>query len=254
MLTATRGFLVFAVASKEALGVVMEQLYEIGDSRELPQTAQGESNALRYRRRARHSLREPEKPVERATDAEIVALFRVCRNARDRLIVLLLARAGLRRGETAGLRRADLHLLPDNTPHECPIHGAHLHVVRRDNPNGAWAKSRRQRAVPLDFLVVRAIDLYLLERDEQPAAADCDFLLVNLFRAPLGAPMSVDALNELFETLSRRAGMVTAVTPHRARHGFASNLADSGVLLDEIQALLGHASPASSTPYLHPAE
>jgi hypothetical protein len=29
-------------------------------------------------------------------------------------------------------------------------------VVCRENPNGAWAKSRRQRPVPLDFLVVQA--------------------------------------------------------------------------------------------------
>ena len=38
------------------------------------------------------------------------------------------------------------------------------HVVRRENPNGAWAKSRRQRTVPLDFLVVQAFDTYEFER------------------------------------------------------------------------------------------
>jgi integrase/recombinase XerD len=32
--------------------------------------------------------------VDRASDEEIVALLRGCRSARDRLIVLLLARAG----------------------------------------------------------------------------------------------------------------------------------------------------------------
>lgn len=129
----------------------------------------------------------------------------VCRSVRDRLVVLLLARAGLRRGEAPGLRRADLRLLPDNSVHGCRVDGAHLHVVRRDNPNGAWAKSRNSRAVPLDFLVVRAIDLYQLEREEQPAAGECDFLLVNLFREPVGAPMRPDAVNDLFDALCRRA-------------------------------------------------
>lgn len=252
ILTATRGFLMFAAAAREVAGWVVEQLYEIGDSRDLPSVAQGESTSLRYRLRARHRLHEPETAVDRAMDSEIVAVFRVCRSARDRLIVLLLARVGLRRGEATGLRRSDLHLLPDNAVHDCLVQGAHLHVVRRDNPNGAWAKSRYTRAVPLDFLTVRALDLYLLEREEQPAAAGCDFLLVNLFRQPLGAPMSPHALNELFAALCRRAGLARSISPHQGRHGFASNLADSGAALDEIQALLGHVSPSSAEPYLHP--
>ncbi|WP_324195814.1 tyrosine-type recombinase/integrase [Nocardia cyriacigeorgica] len=253
VLTAVRGFLSFAVASGEAPKWVMDQLYELGDSRDLPVPAQGEGSSLRHRLRARHRLRQPEPTVDRASSDEVVALFGSCRSARDRLIVLLMACAGLRRGEVAGLRRSDLHLLPDNATLGCAIAGAHLHVVRRANPNGAWAKSRRTRAVPLDFLVVRAIDLYLLDRDRCRPAAGCDFLLVNLFREPLGAPMSPDALNELLEVLSRRAGLARGVTPHQCRHGFASDLADSGASLDEIQTLLGHASPASSQPYLHPS-
>lgn len=43
--------------------------------------------------------------VDRASDTQIVALLEACRSARDRLIVLLMARAGLRRGELCGLRR-----------------------------------------------------------------------------------------------------------------------------------------------------
>ena len=253
VLVAVRGFLAFAVAAKEVPAAVMDQLYEMGDSRDLPVEARGEDSGLRYRLRARHRMSEPRTMVDRATDEEIVALIGACRSARDRLIVLLLSRVGLRRGEAAGLRRSDLHLLPDNRVHGCSIAGAHLHVVRRANANGAWAKSRHPRAVPVDFMVVRSVDLYLLEREEQPAAADCDYLLVNLFRAPVGAPMQPGAFNELFEALSRRAGLERTLTPHQGRHAFGSNLADSGALLDEIQMLMGHASPTSSQRYLHPS-
>ncbi len=66
-----------------------------------------------------------------------------------------------------------------------------------DNPNAAWAKSRRQRVVPLDFLTVQAFDTYQFERITVPAAAGSDFVLVNLFRAPVGAPMRPDAVNDL---------------------------------------------------------
>jgi integrase len=253
VLVATRGFLSFAVIQQEAPGWVLGQLYELADSRDLPPAAQGENPQLAYRLRARHQLHEPEIAVDRASDEEIVALFRACRSARDRLIVLLLARAGLRRGEVAGLRRSDLHLLPDNTALGCPVEGTHLHVVRRENINGSWAKSRYARFVPVDFLIVRAIDQYFLERQEQPAATGSDFLLVNLFQEPLGSPVRPDALNDLFAALGRRAGITRRVTPHMCRHAFASNLADSGAALDEIQRLLGHVSPSSSEPYLHPS-
>jgi site-specific recombinase XerD len=37
------------------------------------------------------------------------------------------------------------------------------------------------------------------------------------------------------------------------RHGFASNLADSGATVDEIAELLGHYRLSSSDQYLHPA-
>ena len=61
---------------------------------------------MAWRMRARHRLHEPGATVERASDEEIVALLRAYRSARDRLIVLLMARAGLRRGELCGLRRS----------------------------------------------------------------------------------------------------------------------------------------------------
>ena len=207
---------------------------------------------MSWRMRARHRLHEPETAVDRASDAEIVALLGACRSARDRLMVLLMARAGLRRGELCGLRRSDVHLGLDSRPLGCDVKRAHVHVVRRDNPNGAWAKSRRQRVVPLDFLVVQAFDTYEFERLGVLEARDSDFVFVNLFRRPVGAPMRPDAVNELMTAWSRRAGLSQPVSPHQLRHAFGSNVADSGGSLDEIAELLGHVSMSSSQVYLHP--
>src|SRR3989442_1366036 len=77
--------------------------YDRAEDGDLPTQVWGEDVGMSWRLRARHRVRVPETRVDRASDAEIVALLRACRNARDRLIVLLLARAGLRRGEAAGL-------------------------------------------------------------------------------------------------------------------------------------------------------
>ena len=155
----------------------------------ISRSRRGEDGRMAWRLRARHRLREDERPVDRASDEEITALLGACRSARDQLVVLLMARAGLRRGEVCGLRRCDVHLMADSRALGCETARAHLHVVRQDNPNGAWAKSRRQRVVPLDFVTVQAFDAYEFERLAVPRAAGSDFVLVNLFREPVGAPM-----------------------------------------------------------------
>jgi integrase/recombinase XerD len=252
VLTAVRGFIAHAVTTGQAPGGLLALIYELADDRDLPAEARGEESRMSWRMRARHRLREPETAVDRASDEEIVALLGGCCSARDRLIVLLMARAGLRRGELCGLRRSDVHLLLDSRPLGCQTGRAHLHVARRDNPNGAWAKSRRQRTVPLDFLIVQAFDAYEFERFGVPEAHAGDFLLVNLFRGAVGAPMRPDAVGALIAAAGRRAGLARGVTPHQLRHAFGSNLADAGGSLDEIQELLGHASMASSQVYLHP--
>ena len=252
VLSAVRGFVVHAVSSGSAPAGLLPLLYELADDRDLPEAARREDGGVPWRLRARHRLHEPDSAVNRAADEDIVALLGACRSARDRLIVLLMARAGLRRGELCGLRRSDVHPLGDSRPLGCEVDGAHLHVCRRDNPNQAGAKSRRERVVPLDGLVVRALDTYALERLEHPEASTSDFAVVNLFREPVGAPMRPDAINELLAAASRRAGLAVAVAPHQLRHAFGSNLADAGGRLDEIAELLGHRSMGSSQVYLHP--
>ncbi|HUE34482.1 MAG TPA: tyrosine-type recombinase/integrase, partial [Mycobacterium sp.] len=253
VLTAVRGMVVHAVATGHGPAGLVSMLYEVADDRDLPVEARGEDGRMAWRMRARHRLREPETTIDRASDEQIVALLRACRSARDRLIVLLMARAGLRRGEVCGLRRSDVHLLVDSRGLGCEVARAHLHVVRRDdNPNQAWAKSRRERVVPLDFLVVQLFDVYEFERMRVADAAHSDFVFVNLFRGKLGAPMRPDAIGELMAAASRRAGLDVAVRPHRLRHAYGSNVVDAGAGIDVVADLLGHAAVSSSQVYLHP--
>jgi site-specific recombinase XerD len=109
VLTAVREMVVHAVAAGQASGDLVALVYEVADDRDLPGAARGEDGQMGWRMRARHRLHEPETPVDRASDEEIVALLGACLSARDRLIVLLMARAGLRRGEVCGLRGSDVH-------------------------------------------------------------------------------------------------------------------------------------------------
>jgi site-specific recombinase XerD len=146
-----------------------------------------------------------------------------------------------------------VHLLADARKLGCEVARPHLHVIRRDdNPNGAWAKSRRARVVPLDFLVVQAFDAYEFERMRVSEAAEADFVLVNLFRPPVGAPMRPEAIADLLAAASRRAGLDPPVRAHQLRHAAGSNVADAGAGIDVVADLLGHRAVSSSSVYIHP--
>jgi site-specific recombinase XerD len=251
VLAAVREYFRHASALGEVDESVVNILFDVVEDYGLPREVRG-GPQLRMRTKPRHRLSEPERVVDAATGDEVLALLRACRNARDRFIVLALWRIGHRRGELTGVRIEDVHFVPDASRLGCVLRGEHVHIRRRDNANGAAAKSRRSRAVPVDWMIVQAYDQYMLERHACPQARRCDFLLVNLFREPVGSPMRPGALNELLADLSRRAGLPRRIHPHQLRHGFATNVAAAGGTLDEIRELLGHAFITSSQVYLHP--
>ena len=62
--------------------------------------------------------------------------------------------------------------------------------------------------------------------------------------------MKPDGANRIFTTLSKRAGIEPAITPHAFRHAAGTRWAESGGL-DVAQALLGHSSIQSTQIYNH---
>jgi len=255
VLTVVREFFKHEVAVSRLNSDVLAALYEVADDRRLPQELRGEG-VLRYHAVPRHRLREDHPAPPRViSSAQFVALMEACDHQRDRLLLCLLYFCGLRRSEALGLRRSDLHLLPSAAHLGCNYpFGPHLHVVRRQNANGAWAKSRRTRTVPIPSLVVRFHDLYSWERSDCRQASGSDFVFVNLFAEPLGAAMKPVVVNQLLNRLARRAGVATPLGPHVLRHCFGTDAMASGATLDEVQVLMGHASILSTQVYLHPDE
>jgi site-specific recombinase XerD len=145
---------------------------------------------------------------------------------RDRLLLALLAYAGLRRSELLGLDWDDVDL------------ERRLLRVRK-------AKGGRQRVLPIhpalaplfiDYLAVRA-------RDPEPA----------LFVGIQGKRLSVTILSQTFRRYAQTAGVTERkrVTPHTLRHVFASELLRGGANLRQIQELLGHKHLDSTQRYTH---
>jgi integrase/recombinase XerD len=209
----------------------------------------GESGQFRRVRARMLKARAETAFPEAFTPEQAGQVMACCRRPRERFMVRLLGDGGLRIGEALGLRRSDLHLLPDSRWAGCAVLGAHVHVRHRANPNGALAKSRFPRTVPASDAVLAGYGDYQHERAEILGEDGCDMVFVNLYREPLGAPMTYRAAKRLFERLARDCGF--PVRPHMFRHTAATNWVRAGTDLDVVRALLGHASLASTTVYLH---
>ncbi len=194
-------------------------------------------------------LKEPLRRMHILGETQLKAIIEGCRDARERFLVTLLWATGLRIGEALGLRHSDLHFLADSSALSCRIAGPHLHVLRRyDNVNGAFAKSPVGRHVPIRDDVIEAWLGYqtLLTKRQTPMS---DYVFVNLRRDSAGQPMTPEGARKLVARLARDAKVPH--TAHSYRHTAASTWMRKGASLSEVQALLGHVSPYSTSVYLH---
>jgi integrase len=255
MLGTVREMYKHAVSAGRLDSAMLDRLYVVGDDRYYPAEARRDDGMLRSVLKPLHSVRVTRRAsVDAARPEEFDAMVRACLHWRDRFLLVLLYFAGLRVGEALGLRMSDLHFVDSAASLGCSFTGPHLHLIPRENHNGASVKSGRKRIVPVEVFALQVFDRYLRrERDACPAAAACDFVLVNLWSEPLGAPMKKDRVQALFRALSRRAGLQRPIHPHMLRHSAGTAWARA-MGISEAQSLLGHASPSSTGVYLHPGE
>lgn len=146
---------------------------------------------------------------------------------RDRAILLLLARLGLRAGDIVHLRVGDIDWK-----------GAWIHVC---------GKGRRQTRLPLTQEVGQAIVAYL--QDGRPRI-DADALFVRC-RAPFRALGSPSAVSVIVDRAMRRAGVArpSRGAAHLLRHSVATSMLRQGASLQNIAALLRHRSIETTQIY-----
>ncbi|MBA6433834.1 tyrosine-type recombinase/integrase [Streptomyces sp. GMR22] len=250
VLTTVCEFLRFGTANGWVAPEITAQLSEPKYLHHLPRGFDpGEDDQFRTVRARRIKYQLAVEGYEWLTDEQIDHLIDLTPRARDRFLVTLLACTGMRIGEGLGIRRQDVHLLSDSSSLGCRTAGPHVHVRRRRNANGALAKARMPRSIPVTEELVGSYTDYLIERDRVPEAAGIDFVFVNLFHDPLGQPLRYGNAKEMFDRLAKKAGF--AARPHMLRHSAATRWVRSGTARDVVQDLLGHVSPSSMQPYLH---
>lgn len=212
----------------------------------------GEQDQFRYiaKSNLKVSTEECRVPVLEAEQAERV--MRACLNPRDVFLLTIMLQSGLRIGEALGLHREDLHFLPDSRSLSCPTRGPHVHVRRRVNSNGSYAKSPVPRSVPVTTDTVLAYREYLFAKQTIVARSQINFVFLNLYGESPDTPMRYRNAKRCTDRIAKAAGI--KFSPHVLRHSAANGWRQNGVERDVLQELLGHVSSASTEIYLHISE
>jgi integrase/recombinase XerD len=149
---------------------------------------------------------------------------------RDRAMLEVLYSTGLRRTELANLRRYDADL-------------ARLVVFVREG------KGRKDRVVPLGERAALWLDKYLVESRPRLLGGGSEVLFVTDWGEPVSPEFVADAVRRAKE----RAGIAKPGATHLLRHACATHMLDNGADVRFIQAMLGHASLATTERYTHVA-
>ena len=177
------------------------------------------------------ALKAPKKLPRVLTAIEVQMVLDGCDRLRDRLLFALLYDTGMRIGEALGLRHNDIAAAEREVT-----------VQRRDNANGARAKSPTARTIPVGAELIRLYADYLhLEYGD----LDSDYVFVNLWAHPRGHPLTYDAVYDLVCRLRRKTGL--DFDPHWLRHTAATRLLRDGVGIEVVAHLLGHANVATTS-------
>ncbi len=177
--------------------------------------------------RSRLRVRQPRRLPRGLDRAEVAALLASFRSVRDRAIAGLMLLSGLRSAEVLGLGIRDVD-----------VGGGWVRVI---------GKGDKERRVPLDHQVAALVQTYLLT--ERPETASTRLFVVA--KGPnRGQPLSPAGLRTIFRYHRQRAG-VDAGHPHALRHTFGTALAEAGVDLAVVQALMGHDHVDSAAAYVH---
>lgn len=180
------------------------------------------------------SLRRPKMPkrlpeVVRAEDISALikgpAFDDDFEGMRNRLMLLLLYAAGLRRDELIHIRLGDVNHA------DCTIK--------------VTGKRNKQRIIPLSPMVIESIEAYKIRRQE--VAEEDDLLFLTLKGKKLYPTL-------VYQTVKNYLSLITTMqkkSPHVLRHSFATHLLNEGSNLQAIKELLGHSSLAATQVYTH---
>lgn len=173
-------------------------------------------------------IREQRRLPESLEVADVQAFLTSLGTHRDRAIVLAMLLGGLRSAEVRGLLLRNID-----------------QGLRRVRVVG---KGGRERVVPVDRAFFAELGAYL--RHERPVGLSTPECFVVLRGPSAGSPVTEAGLRSLFRRHRELSG-AARVRPHRLRHTYGTELAAAGIDLLALRELMGHASPETTSRYVH---
>lgn len=171
-------------------------------------------------------------PPEVLTPDEVRAILAQCSRraptgVRDRALITVMYRAGLRVSEALALRVSDID-------------------PKRGTVRVRHGKGDKARTVGVGDGALAVIDLWLNTRRSLGLAHNGTPLFCTL----KGGPVSDDAVRNMLRRRAAKAGIEKRVHPHALRHSYAFELSAKGTPVNVIQQALGHFSLQVTDAYL----
>jgi integrase/recombinase XerD len=156
------------------------------------------------------------------TRRQLARVIAATNNARDRVLLRLLAETGIRRSEAVALNTDDLCLQESTL------------IVRH-------GKGDKSRLIPVTSGLARELEELCDSREDSP-----------VFRSRLGRRLSTRQVNRIVAGAGERADVQhpnpgrTRLTCHVFRHTFARLWKDAGGSIETLSYVLGHASQSTT--------
>jgi integrase/recombinase XerD len=171
-----------------------------------------------------------EYPAEILTMAELRRLIRAPSpkaptGIRNRALIAVMARAGLRCAEALALEKRDLDM-----------ESSYLFVRH--------GKGNKPRSLAMDLDVMALLQLWLGCRTSLGIKAGKVFCTLD------GQPLKSSYVRTLLPRLAKKAGINKRVHPHGLRHSFAVQMVKDGAPVHEVQRWLGHSNLQTTSIYL----
>lgn len=165
----------------------------------------------------------PKFPPRTLAPGEAAAMVKAAKTAREKAIVVLLWRSGLRSAEACALCVDDCTTLDDGA--------MKLHVRHGKGDKARWVGLDKRSA---DFL------------RSTIGARQSGFVLAT----SSGAAPQTSWIRKRIAVIAKEARITGRVHPHGLRHTFARDMYDEGFRVRDIQVALGHSNLGTTQNYL----
>lgn len=163
------------------------------------------------------------KQRESLTQVELEYMRKACQDIREKALIEFMYSTGCRAAEVCEVKRSDVN-----------FDTGEVHL---------FGKGKKHRTSYLNAKASVNLKEYLDSRID-----DCPYLFVRS-RRPVGR-LTTSSIAKIVRDIAARANLTKHVSPHIIRHTTATQAVKHGMLVQEVQKLLGHANIATTMVYV----